>query len=262
MTKPTALIAIDTSTDLATPLAGRIFIDELCREPKLTPELVSWDEKFKDPFISPEHFLEKWWAQIAVMRAEGEPPFEFYWGPHWKRKSKLASRGYVKYAKTNKFGDRIPGTFWFQSRWERSVNFDQVFDRWASLARANVGMLHLFGEAENPVAPTAAESRFQSGSFGGPLNPGIPNIGWAMAYGEGYAHEVDVDRIRAHGFPVEVRDGVVVIRVTEQLSDVADDFPRFSRRRAELKSLFRPDLFWIKDEPKPVLTVMHELRPT
>lgn len=257
MPASTIQIGIDFYTDLASEKAGQAFIEPLCAEPRLRPELVSWEERFKDSFVSADHFVENWWGQVAVMIPKGEPPWEYHLGPMWKRKSKLASRGYVKYAKVNKFGNRIPGTFWFESRWDRTIDFNDVFDRWASLSHASVGMLHLFGPAETPSNPTEADDRFHRSSFGGPLNPGLPNIGWAMAYGEGYAHEVDVDRVRAHGFPIEVRDGVIIIRVTEHLSDVIDDFPRFSRRRAELKSLFRPDLFWIKDEPKPVLTIVN-----
>lgn len=60
---------------------------------------------------------------------------------------------------------------------------------------------------------------------------------------------VDAARIRAAGFAVEELEDVIVVRVTDGLSDVVDDFERFSRRRAELKALFRPDLFWIREEP-------------
>lgn len=73
-------------------------------------------------------------------------------------------------------------------------------------------------------------------------------MGWAMAYGPGYAAEVDTARIRARGFPVDEIDGVSIIRVTDKLSDVVEDFEYFSRRRVELKSLFRPSLFWITEE--------------
>ncbi len=92
-------------------------------------------------------------------------------------------------------------------------------------------------------------SWFETGSFGGPAKPGLPNMGWAMAYGESYAAEVDVARIKSAGFPVDEVDGVTIVRVTDKLSDVVDDFDYFSRRRAELKAMFRPDLFWIKEEP-------------
>lgn len=73
-----------------------------------------------------------------------------------------------------------------------------------------------------------------------------------MAYGEEYASEVDVARITNAGFPVTVINNVVVVRIIEKFSDVIDGFERFSRRRAELKRLFRPDLFWLKEEPRTV----------
>ena len=84
---------------------------------------------------------------------------------------------------------------------------------------------------------------FRVGSFGGLAKPDLPSMGWAMAYGTTYAAEVDVARIREGGFPVDEFDGVTIVRVTDKLSDVVDDFEYFSRRRAQLKSLFRPGLF-------------------
>lgn len=70
-----------------------------------------------------------------------------------------------------------------------------------------------------------------------------------MAFGADHATDFDAARIRAGGFPVDEIDDVTIIRVTDKLSDVVDDFDYFSRRRAELKSLFRPGLFWITEEP-------------
>jgi len=90
---------------------------------------------------------------------------------------------------------------------------------------------------------------FEVGSFGGRFNPGIPNIGWAMAYGKEYTADVDFARIRAAGFAVDDRGENSIVRVTENLSDVVDDFADFSRRRAELKTMFRPEFFRIHDEP-------------
>jgi hypothetical protein len=119
----------------------------------------------------------------------------------------------------------------------------------ASVIDPSIGMIHLFTDNERQQSQGGAAASFAAGSFGGPAKPGAPNVGWAMAYGAEYLPEVDVSRIKAAGFPVDKRDSFVVVRVTENLSDVVDDFPHFSRRRAELKSLFRPDLFWIKDEP-------------
>jgi hypothetical protein len=61
---------------------------------------------------------------------------------------------------------------------------------------------------------------------------------------------VDEERLRAHGFAVEAVPRGKLFTVTDDLFDVVNDFATFSRRRAELKSLFRPGLFQITDEPE------------
>ena len=77
----------------------------------------------------------------------------------------------------------------------------------------------------------------------------MPNIGWAMFYGDEFAQEVDADRIAASGFPIEKLGNGYLVTVTNSIQDVVDDFPLFSKRRAELKSLFREGFFLIKHEP-------------
>jgi hypothetical protein len=71
-------------------------------------------------------------------------------------------------------------------------------------------------------------------------------MGWAMAYGPEDAAEVVVSRILDAGFTVSAIGGAQVVQVTDKLADVVDDYAYFSLRRAQLKSMFRPDLFWIK----------------
>jgi hypothetical protein len=110
-------------------------------------------------------------------------------------------------------------------------------------------MLHVFAGPDLAAGDRGDSGWFQTGSFGGPMKPGLPNIGWAMAFGEGYADEVDAEAIRDAGFAVEWLDGAWLVRVTDRLADVAEDFGHFSGRRATLKGLFRPDLFWVTDEP-------------
>ncbi len=75
------------------------------------------------------------------------------------------------------------------------------------------------------------------------MNPVVPDMGWAMVYGDEFAEEVDVERIAASGFPIEKLNNGYLVRVTENIQDVASDFSLFSPRRAELKSLFRADFF-------------------
>lgn len=71
----------------------------------------------------------------------------------------------------------------------------------------------------------------------------MPNIGWATFYGDEFAEEVNVERIAASGFPIEKLNTGYLVRVTENIQDVASDFSLFSTRRAELKSLFRENFF-------------------
>lgn len=91
---------------------------------------------------------------------------------------------------------------------------------------------------------------FMSGPSQPEMRYGLTNLGWANVFSEEYAAEVDEDRLRAHGFAVEAVPRGKLFTVTDNLFDVVNDFATFSRRRAELKSLFRPGLFQITDEPE------------
>ena len=113
---------------------------------------------------------------------------------------------------------------------------------------ADIAMLHCFASFDNqPGKSNTPESRFRSFTV---MDGKVPNIGWGMYYGREYVHEVDAGTISAAGFPVQkIGDGYLV-QVTDDINDVVNDFAMFSKRRAELKSLFRDDLFLIKNEPK------------
>lgn len=250
MSKPAVLITIDTSAETETESFGRAFIQSLCDEDKrLVPEWLSTSESYKDPFLGIDDFLANWWAIPVKTMVDGQSRPDSFDGPFWKRKSSLAGRGMVNHGLTDIGYHKYPSTIWFECRWAREVDFNHLFEVWVALSHPDIGMLHLFTDIERRKDQSEEESWFETGSFGGPAKPGLPNMGWAMAYGAGYASEVDATRIRAAGFLVDERDGVTMVRVTEKLNDVVDDFEHFSRRRAELKALFRPDLFWIKEEP-------------
>lgn len=248
MPKPVALISIEWSRDIVSSEIGRRFIEALCAEPHLVPEQLGVAEEFTDPFKGVDDFVDNWWAYKDEHRDE-HGHYVRYTGPDWRRRSALASQGDVHHGSINIKNQRSPSRLWFRARWDRQCDFSRLFREWLALAPADVAMLHVFTEPEQGRPTSQAEGSFQRGSFGGPMKPGLPNIGWGMAYGKAYASEIAEARIRAAGFSVEQQDGVSVVRVTENLSDVVDDFEQFSRRRAELKSLFRPDLFWITEEP-------------
>lgn len=250
MPKPTVLISIDTNADTQSVTFGRSFIQSLCNEDKrLVPEWLSTTESYKDPFLGIEDFLANWWAIPVKTTVDGQSRPDSFDGPFWKRKSALTGRGMVTHGMVDMRDRRSSAGLWYECRWAKDVDFNNLFDAWVQLSHPEIGMLHLFAEPELHWQDYAADTSFRVGSFGGPAKPGLPNIGWAMAYGAGYAGQVDAARIRAAGFAVDELNGVIVVRITDKLSDVVDDFERFSRRRAELKALFRPDLFWIREEP-------------
>ncbi len=241
---------METYAETATEAFGRRFVQALCEEDqRLVPELVSRSESYKDPFIDLDHFLANWWATPVKMYEDDRFIGERFAGPMWIRRSNLVSRGHVNHGLVRIDYSKSSSKIWYQCRWSKDVDFSHLFDAWVSLAHPEVGMLHLFTEPELRKRDAEPDRSFWVGSFGGPAKPGLPNIGWAMAYGKSYAAEVDVARIRTAGFPVDQNAGVLIVRVTEKLSDVVDDFPYFSRRRAELKTLFRPGLFWVVEEP-------------
>lgn len=250
MAKPSVLISIDTMIETEDRTFGRDFMQCLLREDaRLTPELVSETERFTEPFVDLDHFMDKWWAMPVKSYVDGRLQGERFGGPLWKRKSSLASRGVIDHGLLNIRNQRTPSGLWFECRWANDVSFDHLFEAWVRLSHPDMGMLHVFTDIERASLHTSAGTSFSVGSFGGPAKPGLPNIGWAMAYGKERAAEVDIERIAAAGFPVREVDGTIIVQVTEKLSDVIDDFPTFSKRRAELKRLFRLGLFWIEDEP-------------
>jgi hypothetical protein len=248
--KPSILISIRATAETEAEEFGRSFVQSLCDEdPRLVPEKLSITESYNDPFLGIDDFLANWWAIPVKTTVDGQWRPDSFDGPFWIRKSALASRGRVNHGITDLRHHKHPGKIWFECRWAKDVNFNRLFDAWVKLSHPSIGMLHVFTDRERRGSQTEEESWFETGSFGGPAKPGLPNIGWAMAFGADHATDFDAARIRAGGFPVDEIDDVTIIRVTDKLSDVVDDFDYFSRRRAELKSLFRPGLFWITEEP-------------
>jgi hypothetical protein len=250
MPKPTTVISIDTYALTEAEGFGRSFIQSLCDEdPRLVPEKLSTTENCKDPYLGIDDFLANWWAIPVKTTVDGQSRPDGFDGPFWKRKSSLASRGMVTHGMVDLKYNKSSADIWFECRWAKDVDFNHLFDAWVQLSHPDIAMLHVFTESELQWEDQKSDRSFKLGVLSGGPQQGIPNMGWAMAYGKGYAGEVDAARIRAAGFPVDERDGVTVVRVTDKLTDVVDDFERFSRRRTELKALFRPDLFWIKQEP-------------
>lgn len=215
------------------------------RDSKLIPEsLFQWESRIADFENVPA--CEAHWAQMATMQVQGSK-MEFPIGLRWKRKKVAKYDAEISHTHRNVKGEQIDGSLIVQAQFNSKIDWLSVFREACLAMRASYALMHVFHESEAVnVRPGTSESYFLSGV----LHRGtIPNIGWAVFYGEEFAGSVDVDRIAGAGFPIEKIGSGYLVRVTENIQDVVNDFPLFSRRRAELKALFREGFFLIQDEP-------------
>jgi len=245
--KPYIQIAIRTKVETIGWNSGEKLIDSLGLNGELLlPEQVSHNaDKFTEPFLG-KASCESVWASKASIRANGAL-LDFYQDFAWRRKKAIKSSGSVVHTSRNTRGQLVPGSISLSAAFSDKADWYSLFKAWCEFFPPQLGMLHPFTGPE--LSPAERNGSFQIGSFNAALKPDIPNIGWAMFYGDEFSQEVNSDLIAASGFPIERIGNGYLVRVTDSIQDVVDDFPLFSKRRAELKTLFREGLFLINDEP-------------
>jgi hypothetical protein len=229
---------------------GKRLIDSLSiGEGLLMPEQVSDNaDRFKNPFMG-KAACEAIWAPKGFMRNPfSGVPRDTYSDFAWRRKKALRCTGYLRHTTKNVYLKIVPGSLNFTSACSEKMDWYMLFKTWCEIFPPQLGMLHHF---RNPELESDVEGfgSFRIGSFRATLKPEIPNAAWAMAYGDEFAEKVDAARIAAAGFPIEKLGNAYLVRVTEDIRDVAKDFAFFSKRRAELKRLFPENFFLIKEEP-------------
>lgn len=250
MAKPTVEIPCESRQDIASPEIGRQVIEALCADPKTTPEYLDWAEPIKEPFKGVDDFVANWWGKTSIMKVSGQPEREVYEGLLWKRRRTPAHWGQVEFGSKEDRVKGMPAQVSLTSKWDNKANFLPILRSWASATQSRFGLLHVFTEVETRGKSYDRDhAHFEMGFFDGPNHPAIPNIGWAMYYGEEAAQLIDFEVIEQAGFPTERIGKAYLVRVTESIDDVVNDFPTFSRRRAELKALFPKDFFRVKAEP-------------
>ncbi len=259
-------ITIRTKRETASWDFGRRFIDILLEQrDKMRPELIApySEDGFRDRIKFEDiESCEPYWAQPYVSRPQGsyiEGHSDFL----WRRRKVVKTDGLFAHTSKNIKSQIVPGKIYMTSAWHKTVNWAGLFRDWCEHMKPQIGMAHVLTGPEmfelpkyNLLECTDEEAQFEGGwsdfrlgSFGAALKPEIPNIGWAMFYGDEFAKDVDYEAISATGFPIEKIGNGYLVQVTEDINDVVNDFAIFSKKRAELKSLFRDDLFMIKNEP-------------
>jgi hypothetical protein len=194
---------------------------------------------------------ERLWAYDARVTGLGDP-YLMTIGMDWKRMQSAQYAARFSHSDIHNPNKIRHGSLTLETRFNPKTDWLPLFRDCCNSMQATIGMVHAMVEGDNLVDTQIGTkaSSFYAGSFGrrnGAI--AIPNIGWAMFYGKRFAADVDAERIAAAGFPIEAIGGGHLIRVTESMNDVVNDFASFSKRRAELKALFRPDMFEIPVEP-------------
>lgn len=266
-------LEIQTNADLTSWAVGERILSPLFCNAKLTPQkaAIFGDVTAKYGFdVENIEDCKEHWASKAEMRHDGSLS-EFNADFNWKRRKIAKSQGYVTFSNTNRRGKKIPARVWFRSQYRKEIDWAGLFVNWCEITAPFAAILHPLVSMDRPKRNDKdvrdynyeedvfeqAWSRFLSGTFycefrAGELNSmvsGLTNLGWASWFGDDFAKEVNEKAIAAAGFPIQKIGNGYLVQVTEDINDVCDDFPKFSKRRAELKALFRDDLFLIKEEP-------------
>lgn len=239
--KPYIQISIRTRAETIDWQVGEKLIDSLsASEGVLFPEKISHNaDNISTEFIGKAQ-AEKSWAEKASLRFDGTLS-DYYQDFAWRRKKRIKSYGRVVHTKKNFRAQIVPGSISFRSEYSDKINWFELFSLWCRIFPPQLGMLHFFSEPE--LGLHVRNNSFQIGSFNSALKPEIPDVGWAMFYGDEFASEVNVELIEASGFMIENFNGGNLVRVTNSIQDVVEDFSLFESRRSELKDLFRKGIF-------------------
>lgn len=212
---------------------------------------------------------ESYWANMTSMSIDGAKhtfPQDF----HWRRSSAIKSQGSVIFSSVMGSKSKVSRVL-FESNFGKDINWVDFFREWCDVTSPVAAVLHPFIKEDGPHSKRKdvreysyeeevsqqAWSRFLRGDIytefrAGELNSavtGLTNLGWATYLGDEFAREVNVQAIKAAGFLVSEIGGGYIIQISEKLGNVIGQYPSFSERRSQLKSLFRPGLFLIGDEP-------------
>jgi hypothetical protein len=234
-------ISLRTEIDTVKWEVGAEFIRSLCSgDGLLEPEQISHNvDSFGEAFLGIER-SEPGWASKASVRVNGQFS-DYYQDFAWRRKTKLKSSGSVSHTACNLKGQVVPGSVCFRANFDEVIDWYALFKKWCEMFSPQVGMLHLFTDPE--LQPGMKYNSFQIGSFNALLSPEVPNAGWLMYYGEPFFSKIDVDVIRSAGFGVEELGQGCLVKVTENIVDVKNNFCLFDKRRNVLKATFGEGFF-------------------
>jgi hypothetical protein len=245
MNQLTVVFSIATTKDTSDWSHGQRFFDTLIGiDVRLTPQEIGLPDNRK-AYKTVESFKPEWGRRVMLKGPLG--PAEVLWPVDWQRNTAPRYRGRVDFA------DRMNNGRWMHATILISSVFDGKVD-WLALFRAICELTDAIGGVMYLITPPEESLKTPGISYyclpiGGTIkDKQLPNIGWATFFGSLFKGEVDADLLRSHGFHVEELAAGYLVLMSETITDVRDNFMTFSKRRAELKKYFRPNLFKITRE--------------
>ncbi|MCW5258706.1 hypothetical protein D5038_20850 [Verminephrobacter aporrectodeae subsp. tuberculatae] len=259
MEKSYIRISIVTDIDTTKWEFGRKVLETFCEtDPRLVPDGFDYalGEKIKRPFYDIAA-CEKYWAAEAIIESGNERTFT-KWSCGWKRSKAVKYRYTMRHTLMNRLGELRPGWLRGDADANKKIDWSRLFHRLIEFANPQFAILHLFTNIETrddafgtDEHAIVAADHFLAGPPAAVLeDEGIPNLGWATFFGRDYTKEIDAEKLRANGFAVEAIGDGHLVTLTENIFDVADNFPLFSARRSELKKLLRPGFIRLTNEPQ------------
>lgn len=261
-----------TTNDLSDWSVGKEILSNVFNEPKLTPQRIATFGEVTGKHgidVADLSDCQKYWANIGTSTFNGVSD-SFLLDFHWKRKGTIKSQGSVVFPHirgNTSTASRIS----FDSKFRKDVDWLTLFQTWVEVTSPITAVFHPFIGEDRPAKINKnlleysfkedileeAWSRFLTGEVytkfrAGELNSlvsGLTNLGWATYLGGEFAQEVDEQVILSAGFKLTKIGAGYMIQVTETLNDIVGEYSRFSAERSRLKTLFRPGLFLIDDEP-------------
>jgi len=256
--KPHVLISIVPGGETNSWPSGAALLDTLIgADGRLMPEKVGNTEPLKVSVTAISECAPFW----AIPDGEKGTIFEGNAQSFmWTRGRSPKSSGHVIHKHRNIHGRERPGWIIFRSEVDRKIDWYEVFRSLCLLFNPLYATLHVLGELEQDSSAYTEEERnsfgFNDHVRGLPYvslkEKGLANISWANYFGPDLKGDVRQTEIRDAKFLVEEIGDGVMLRVTDDLLDVATDFDEFSRRRSQLRTFFREGMFRINREPRVI----------
>lgn len=188
--------------------------------------------------------LKRWTTRKSIKGYTQE--VEGDWGAKWKRKKQPSYRCENNHMKINLNGDLVPSELSLTAKWNKSVDWNNLFKSWCSIGDTQIAFLHHFTEFEM----VNKHNDFKIGSFGAWSNPRFPDISWAMMFGDDFAPRLNVDKLRELGFSADVVGSGILVRVTDDILDVSKRYDYFCERRELLRANLPHDFFIDPEEER------------